>query len=100
DPLQAIQIGMTRRAPGTTGPDDVLWPEERATLEQMIASFPIFGAYANFLEKETGSIEQGKSADLVVLDRDLFGLSPDEIGKARVVMTLFRGREAGAKRFP
>ena len=100
DPLQAIQIGMTRRAPGTMGPDDVLWPEERATLEQMIASFTIFGAYANFLERETGSIEPGKSADLVVLDRDLFGLSPDEIGKVRVVMTLFRGREAGAERIP
>ncbi len=100
DPLQAIQIGMTRRAPGTTGPGDVLWPEERATLEQMIASFTIYGAYANFLEKETGSIEPGKSADLVVLDRDLFGAPPDEIGKARVVLTLFRGREAGTERNP
>jgi hypothetical protein len=100
DPLQAIQIGITRRAPGTTGPNDVLWPEERATLEQMIASFTIFGAYANFLEKETGSIEPGKSADLVVLDRDLFEMSPDEIGKARVVLTLFAGREAGERRFP
>lgn len=100
DPLQAIQIGVTRRAPGTSGADDVLWPEEKATLEQMIASFTIFGAYANFLEKETGSIETGKSADLIVLDRNLFGLSPDDIGKARVVMTLFRGREAGAERFP
>lgn len=100
DPLQAIQIGMTRRSPGKTGPDDVLWPEERATLEQMIASFTIFGAYANFLEKETGSIEPGKSADLVVLDRDLFGMSPDEIGKARVVMTLFRGKETRAERNP
>jgi len=100
DPLQAIQIGMTRRAPEMTGPDDVLWPEEMATLEQMIASFTIFGAYANFLERETGSIEPGKSADLVVLDRDLFELSPDEIGKTRVVLTLFAGHEAGERRFP
>jgi predicted amidohydrolase YtcJ len=100
DPLQAIQIGMTRRVPGKTGSDDVLWPDERATLEQMLASFTIFGAYANFLEKETGSIEPGKSADLVVLDRDLFVLAPDDIGKARVVRTLFRGREAGTERNP
>jgi predicted amidohydrolase YtcJ len=95
DPLQAIQIGMTRRAPGTTGPSDVLWPEERASLEQMIASFTVLGAYANFLEAETGSIEPGKSADCIVLDRDLFALAPDEIGKARVVLTFFRGRAAG-----
>jgi len=100
DPLQAIQIGMMRREPGKTSGADVLWPEERATLEEMIASFTIFGAYANFLEKETGSIEPGKSADLVVLDKDLFALAPDQAGTARVVRTYFRGREAGTKRFP
>ena len=99
DPLQAIQVGMTRRTPGTTGPEAVLWPEERTSLERMIASFTIFGAYANFLEKETGSIETGKSADCVVLDRDLFGLAPDEIRTARVILTVFRGRVSGLEPF-
>ena len=100
DPLQAIQIGMTRREPGRTSEADVLWPEERATLEEMIASFTIFGAYANFLEAETGSIETGKSADLVVLDRDIFALPPDAVGTAKVVRTYFRGRAAVTERNP
>ena len=100
DPLRAIQLGITRTRPGDSGPGAVLWPEERVTLEQMIASFTIFGAAANFLEKETGSIETGKSADLVVLDRDLFGIPADTIGEARVVLTVFRGKIAGEERFP
>jgi predicted amidohydrolase YtcJ len=49
NPLQAIEIGMTRSEPGATGTDQVLWPAERATLEQMVASFTINGAYAIFL---------------------------------------------------
>jgi predicted amidohydrolase YtcJ len=100
DPLRAIQIGITRSRPGFSGPDEILWPAERATLEQMIASFTIFGAYANFLEKETGSIESGKSADLIVLDRNLFETPADKIADAKVVLTLFAGKIAYEKRFP
>jgi len=100
DPLQAIQIGMTRSFPGLTEPGAVLWPAEKASLEQMIASFTINGAYANFLENTTGTIEPGKSADLVILDKNLFDLPADKIGTAKVILTLFEGREASPKRFP
>jgi hypothetical protein len=100
DPLQAIQIGMTRSRPGFTEPGAVLWPGERASLEQMISSFTINSAYANFLENTTGTIDPGKSADLVVLDKNLFELPADKIGTAKVILTLFEGREAGSERFP
>jgi predicted amidohydrolase YtcJ len=93
NPLKAIQIGITRSCPGTSDPREVLWPEERATLEQMIASFTINGARANFLETTTGSIEAGKMADLVVLDRNLFTVPADEIGKVKVVATFFAGKK-------
>jgi predicted amidohydrolase YtcJ len=73
-------------------PRETLWPEERATLEQMIDSFTRGGAWANFLEDTCGSLEKGKSADLIVLDRDLFAIPPAEIGRARVLLTLFQGR--------
>jgi predicted amidohydrolase YtcJ len=94
NPLVAIQTGMTRSRAETTDPKEVLWPEEKATLDQMIASFTINGAYANFLEKTTGSVEVGKMADLIVLDKNLFNISVTEISKARVLMTLFEGKEA------
>jgi predicted amidohydrolase YtcJ len=45
----------------------------------------------NFLEDETGSIEPGKLADLVVLDRDLFDPGSGPVGDARVLLTLVEG---------
>ena len=92
NPLEAIQYGISRSELNTTDSTEILWPEERVTLEQMIRSFTINGAYANFLEKETGSIEVGKKADLIVLDKNLFEIPVTEISKSKVLMTLFEGK--------
>jgi predicted amidohydrolase YtcJ len=92
NPLEGIRAGLTRLKAGVDDPRETLWPEERATLEQMIDSFTRGGAWANFLEDTCGSLEAGRSADLVVLDRDLFAIPPAEIGRARVLLTLFQGR--------
>jgi predicted amidohydrolase YtcJ len=92
-PLLGIMTGITRCEPGETDPDEILWPEERVNLDDMIASFTINGAYANFLEKETGSLETGKLADLIVIDRNLFEIPPSEISKATVLLTVFEGKE-------
>jgi len=93
NPLEAIQYGITRSEFNTTDSTEILWPEERVSLEQMIRSFTINGAYANFLENETGSIEVGKKADLVVLDKNLFEIPVNEIHKVKVLMTMFEGKE-------
>ncbi len=92
DPLIAIQLGVTRTAiSGET--TEVLFPEERVSLDYMIRSFTYHGAYANFLENETGSIEVGKRADLIVLDQNLFEIPPDNISKTKVLLTLVDGIE-------
>ncbi len=91
-PLLAIQLGVTRCIPGETNPDEILGPEERMSLEDMITAYTINGAYANFIENETGSIEVGKKADLVVLDRNLFNTPESEIADTQVLMTMFEGR--------
>jgi hypothetical protein len=92
-PLMGIHQAMTRAGEGVTDPDQILGPDERVGLEDMIASFTINGAYANFIEKETGSLEVGKAADLVVVDQDLFEIPTTEIGRAKVLLTLFEGKE-------
>ncbi|MCC0564332.1 amidohydrolase [Brevibacillus borstelensis] len=91
-PLDGIERGVTRAEHGSTDPGDILWPEERATLADMIASFTIEGAYANFLENETGSIEIGKKADLVVLEKNLFEIPATQINETKVLLTLFEGK--------
>ena len=91
-PLLAIQLGITRCIPGETDPSQILGPDERMTLEDMIAGYTINGAYAHFVENETGSIEVGKKADLVVLDRNLFDIPATEIADTNVLLTLFEGK--------
>ncbi len=92
DPLLAIQRGVLRRDPTLSESSSELWPEEAATVEQMIEAFTINGAYANFLERETGSLQVGKAADLVVLSDDILELPAEHIHEAEVELTLFCGR--------
>jgi len=91
NPLVAIQRAVLRRDPSDPS-EPPLWPEEAVTVEQVVESFTINGAYAMGREDETGSIEVGKAADLVVLDRDIFAMPAEEIADAAVEMTLFGGR--------
>jgi predicted amidohydrolase YtcJ len=67
-------------------------PGERISLPAALAAFTINAAFANRLEKTTGSLEAGKSADLIVLDHNLFAIAPTHIAKAHVLLTLFEGR--------
>jgi predicted amidohydrolase YtcJ len=93
NPVIGIERGVTRRGEGASGEDQVLGPSECATVQEMIESFTYNGAYANFLEKEVGSLEVGKLADVIVLDRNLLEVQPEDIGDARVLLTLLEGRE-------
>jgi predicted amidohydrolase YtcJ len=90
NPLLEMEVALTR-----TDVDDregqALFPEERLTLDEALAAFTIGSAYVNQVEGETGSIEVGKRADLVVLDRDLRAADRRPLGEARVMATLVRG---------
>ena len=63
----------------------------RRIVSYMIASFTINGAVANFLEQDTGSIEAGKMADLVILEKNLFKIPVTEIAEVKVLVTMFEG---------
>ncbi|WP_409177119.1 amidohydrolase [Brevibacillus fortis] len=93
NPLHGIQQGITRIEDGVTDPSKIANPDERATLAEMIASFTIDGAYANHVDDITGSIEVGKKADLIVLDKNLFKIPATQIKDAKVVLTLVEGKE-------
>jgi len=95
-PLDGIEVAITRRAPDDPGPP---WrPEEVVDLSTAIAMYTINAAYANQQERETGSIEVGKLADLVVLERSLFEVEPREIHAVRVMRTIVEGRTVFERR--
>jgi predicted amidohydrolase YtcJ len=91
-PLDAIEIGHTRCAPGKARGESYR-PSERVDLPDMIDCYTIRSAFQFFHEKEVGSIEVGKLADLIVLDRNLFETASHEIHKTKVLLTLLEGRE-------
>jgi len=66
-------------------------PEERIDLESAVAAFTINAAFVNKHEDQTGSIEVGKLADLIVTDQNIFEIEPREISETRVLLTLFAG---------
>ena len=96
NPLWEMHVAVNRTSPpGYTyggGTAEPFLPEERLDLPTAIAGFTINAAYVNHLDDLTGSIEMGKRADLVVLDRNPFEHPSDRIAEARVVRTLVDGR--------
>jgi predicted amidohydrolase YtcJ len=90
DPLLAIETAVTRVEPLRHG-TPAFFPQERISLEQALAAATLNAAYVNHLDDRSGSLEVGKLADLVLLDRNLFEIEPAEISEAKVVLTLVGG---------
>jgi len=94
NPLDEIKTGVTRLPlPPDSNITKPYWPEERVDLKTVIECATINGAYVSFMENETGSLEVGKLADLIVIDRDLFKAPVQDINKAEVLTTILEGRE-------
>jgi hypothetical protein len=92
NPLEGIEVAVTHREP-SKGPGPAWLPQEQIALPEAIAGYTISGAYLDFTERETGSIEVGKAADLIVLDKNLFEIPASQIHEAKVLWTLLEGKE-------
>ena len=92
-PFMNMAIAVTRRIPG----QKALNPAETLAIRDVIDAYTINGAKYLNLDKDTGSIEVGKSADLVVVDRDILALAdggkPDDIVNTKVLETYFMGKQ-------
>ncbi len=93
DPWYGIEGMVTRRNPAGDFPGASLWPEQALDLETVMRIYTIDAARAAGLDKVTGSIEVGKSADMIVLDQALFDIPVDRLAETNVVATFFEGRK-------
>ncbi|MEM7024717.1 MAG: amidohydrolase [Pseudomonadota bacterium] len=85
------EAAVTRQHP--TEPTEVFPPMSQAiTLEQCLHAATMGGAYQARMEDKIGSLVEGKYADLVVLERDLFEVAPEEISEVEILATMMDGR--------
>jgi predicted amidohydrolase YtcJ len=90
DPFFNMWMTISRR----TRAGEVVYPEEKVTRVEALKMYTVWAAYLEFSEKTKGSIETGKLADLVVIDRDYLTCPEDEIRRIQPLMTLIEGRVA------
>ena len=88
--LQQVEVAVRRVDPEHRERESFL-PDERIDLEAALRAYTLGGAWANHADDVTGSIEVGKLADLVVLDRDIAREPDDRLGDAQAVLTLVEG---------
>jgi predicted amidohydrolase YtcJ len=91
DPLEGLYAAVTRRTLDDKNPGG-WYPEQKISLAEAIEAYTMGSAYAEFSEKEKGSLTPGKLADIVVLDADLFALPPEKLRDARVRYTIAGGK--------
>ncbi len=89
DPFLGMWIAVTRM----TADDSVHNPEQRITRQEALRMWTLNAAYLTFEEDVKGSLEPGKYADFVIVDRDILTCAVDELRDARVLGTVLGGRD-------
>ena len=72
-------------------PEEGWIPSEKMSVDEAVKLFTKHAAYASYTEHENGTIETGKYADLVVLEKDIYEIDPDDIKTTKIDMTIFNG---------
>ena len=91
NPLLGIYAAVTRRTLDDRNPHGWV-PAEKITVDEAMKSYTIANAYASFDESRKGTLETGKLADIVVLDRDIFAIPPVQIPQSVVLYTIVGGK--------
>jgi predicted amidohydrolase YtcJ len=90
-PILGIHAAVTRSTLDGKNPQGWI-PEQKVTVEEAVRAYTSACAYAEFAERDKGTLEVGKLADLVVLSQDIFRVRPDDIQNTTVTTTIVGGR--------
>ena len=88
-PFRGVYAAVTRK---NEAGDKSYYPEEKLIIDEALRAYTAGSAYAEFAEKQKGTLESGKFADFVVLDRDLTKIPAPEILGTRVLRTVVGGK--------
>ena len=91
NPLLGVYAAVTRATLDGKNPNG-WFPEQRLTVAEAVEAYTMGSAYAEFQEKEKGSITPGKLADMVLLSDDIFSIVPTRIRETQVLKTIVGGR--------
>ena len=91
NPWQGIQTAVTRQTTDGKPPGGFV-SSQRLTVAQAVEGYTIEAAYAGHLEKTEGSLETGKVADVIMVDRNIFEINPRTIDQTKVVLTIVGGK--------
>jgi predicted amidohydrolase YtcJ len=93
NPFAGLAVAVSRQDAQGQPPGGWI-PEQKLSLPQALAAFTQGGAYAAFAEDRLGSLERGRFADFIIIDRDIFeGATPQQIRETRVLETYVGGRK-------
>jgi predicted amidohydrolase YtcJ len=92
NPFHGLAVAVTREDPQGQPPGGWL-PEQKTTMAQAFSGFTRDAAFAGFAEDRLGSLERGRLADFIFIDRDIFQVSPREVRETRVLETWLGGRK-------
>jgi len=91
NPMLGLYAAVTRATLDGKNPNG-WFPEQKLTVAESVEAYTMGSAYAEFQEKEKGSITAGKLADMVLLSDDIFSIAPEKIRDVTVLKTVVGGR--------
>lgn len=91
NPWEGIQTAVTRQTSDRKPPDGFV-PTQRLSVMQALEGYTMEAAHAGHREKTEGSIEKGKDADVIMVDRNILEIDPHTIDQTKVVLTIVGGK--------
>ena len=93
NPFEIIETAITRQKRLDDDPQAPFFADQALTIAECVQGYTVNAARACWRDHHTGMLRVGFSADLIVLDRDIFACPSTEISQTRVLLTLFKGAE-------
>jgi predicted amidohydrolase YtcJ len=91
NPMFGLYAAVTRATLDGKNPKG-WFPEQKLTMAEAVDAYTAGSAYAEFQDKEKGSISPGKLADMVILSDDIFSMDPVKVRDVKVIKTIVGGR--------